>query len=114
MRPVRMVLGSCLVAVFALAVLVAPGTSVASDDAGAPTLPACVSVTTSARYVPYGYNHLVIVKNGCSKAASCSVATDVNPQATTVDVASAATVEVLTFSASPSQTFTARVTCKLR
>ena len=84
-------------------------------DAGAATaLPACISVATEARYVPYGYNHVVLLKNGCSKAATCSVSTDVNPQATTVDVASAASVEVLTFTASPAQTFHARVTCKLR
>jgi hypothetical protein len=83
-------------------------------DGGTSALPACVSVATEARYVPYGYNHVVLLKNGCSKAATCSVATDVNPQATTVDVASAASVEVLTFTASPAQTFHARVTCKLR
>jgi hypothetical protein len=81
---------------------------------GGASLPACMSVATEARYVPYGYNHIVLLKNGCSKAATCSVATDVNPQATSVEVASTASVEVLTFTASPAQTFHARVTCKLR
>lgn len=89
--------------------------SAAAEDAGAPSgLPACISVGTDARYVPYGYNHVVILKSGCSKAATCSVATDVNPQPVTAELAAGATVEVLTFSGSPAQTFRARVTCALR
>jgi hypothetical protein len=85
------------------------------DDAGAPApaLPACIAVTTEARYVPYGYNHIVILKNGCSKAALCSVATDVNPQPSSAEVPPGGTVEVQTFNASPSQTFVARVSCAL-
>ena len=100
-------------AVMSLASTVA-SPSVAGAEQSGGTLPACVSVRTEARYVPYGYNHVVVLKNGCSKAATCSVATDVNPQSSSVDVASSATVEVLTFSASPAQAFTARVTCTLR
>jgi hypothetical protein len=96
-------------------VLVCASSSVAraEADAGATSLPACIAVATEARYVPYGYNHLVLIKNGCSKAAACSVATDVNPQATSVEVGASASVEVLTFRASPVQTFHARVACKL-
>jgi hypothetical protein len=84
-------------------------------DAGASgsVLPACISVATQARYVPFGYNHVVILTSGCSKAATCSVATNVNPQATSVEVASKTTLEVLTFNASPAQTFTAQVSCRL-
>ena len=113
----RLAVASCCVGV----VLCCAGSGVAradradpQPDGGASVLPACISVATEARYVPYGYNHIVLLKNGCSKAATCSVATDVNPQATSVDVASTASVEVLTFTASPAQTFHARVTCKLR
>ncbi len=100
----------------------APGTPVASStasaaaDAGAGdagSLPGCVGVTTESRYVPYGYNHLVVVANGCSKAATCSVSTDVSPAPYKVEVASLKSVEVLTFSGSPAQTFVARVTCTL-
>lgn len=101
----------------ALVALSSTGGASAEDkaDAGssASSLPACVAVATDARYVPYGYNHVVIVKNGCSKAATCSVSTNVNPQATSVEVNAAASVEVLTFTASPAQTFTARVSCRL-
>jgi hypothetical protein len=82
-------------------------------SSSASVLPACMSVATVARYVPFGYNHVVIQKNGCSKSATCSVATNVNPEATTVEVSASATVEVLTFMGSPSQTFTARVSCRL-
>ena len=88
--------------------------SAAAQDAGAPSaLPACISVSTEARYVPYGYNHVVILRSGCSKAATCTVATDVNPQPATAEIAPNASVEVLTFSGSPAQAFRARVTCKL-
>lgn len=87
----------------------------AAQDAGAPSsLPACIQVSTDSRYVPYGYNHIVILKSGCSKAATCIVATDVNPQPTSAEVAAGATVEILTYSGSPAQVFQARVTCKLR
>ena len=106
---------SCLSAIAALVALSVSPDASAEDkrDGGASGLPACIGVTTEARYVPYGYNHVVILRNGCSKAATCSVATDVNPQASTVDVAAGTTVEVLTFTASPAQTFSAHVTCKL-
>ncbi|MDB4935323.1 MAG: hypothetical protein JWP87_2295 [Labilithrix sp.] len=116
MRPAGILL-SCLTAVaIVIGASAQPNDASAQEkrDAGASTaLPACISVGTDARYVPYGYNHVVLLKNGCSKAATCTVSTDVNPQATTVEVAAAAAVEVLTFTASPAQTFSARVTCKL-
>jgi len=82
-------------------------------DAGAPrpALPACVQVQTDSRYVPYGYNHVVIIRNGCSKAVTCSVATDVNPETQRVEVAASSAVEVTTFMGSPSSTFVARVSC---
>jgi hypothetical protein len=118
MRALRAVVTS-LIAMSVVVAGVAVSPSEASGDpaadAGAPSsIPACIGVAKEARYVPYGYNHVVVLKNGCSKAATCIVATDVNPQASSVDVASGATVEVLTFTGSPAQTFTPRVGCKLR
>lgn len=86
----------------------------AAADAGAASMPACIHVTTDSRYVPYGYNHVVIVRNGCSKPASCSVATDVAPQPQAVEVPASATVEVTTFMGSPQQGFVAKVSCKTR
>jgi hypothetical protein len=77
------------------------------------SLPACIGVKAESRYVPYGYNHVVVLRSGCSKAATCSVATSVNPQSTSVEVAANASVEVLTFTASPAQSFTPLVSCRL-
>lgn len=85
-------------------------------DAGTPTpssLPACVKVGTESRWVPYGYNHVVILENGCSKPASCTVATNVNPEKQKSEVASGTKVEVMTFMGSASATFTASVSCAL-
>ncbi len=101
-------------ALFVVSVVLAVSAAANAQDAGAPrALPACISVDTVARYVPYGYNHVVILKNGCSKPATCAVATDVNPQPVTAEVAASTSIEVLTFSGSPAQAFRARVTCKL-
>ncbi|MDB4941058.1 MAG: hypothetical protein JWP97_592 [Labilithrix sp.] len=97
----------------ALTVALATGPA-AAEDAGAPALPACVRVEAQARYVPYGYNHVVIVTNGCTKDASCTVSTDVNPQPQLAEVPRGKTAELVTFSASPSQAFVPKVTCKLR
>jgi hypothetical protein len=96
-------------------VVLAVSAIASAQEAGAPSpIPACIQVSTDSRYVPYGYNHVVVLKSGCSKPAACTVSTDVNPAATSAEVAAGTTVEVLTFAASPSQTFHARVTCKLR
>src|SRR4051794_37424275 len=117
MRGVGLVSRSLTLVAFALVATVGVPEASADDkpDAGVSgsVLPACISVATQARYVPYGYNHIVVVTSGCSKAATCSVGTNVNPQATSVEVASKATVEVLTFTASPAATFTAHVSCRL-
>ncbi len=86
----------------------------AGADAAPPPVPACIAVTTDSRYVPWGYNHVVVLRNGCSRNATCQVSTDVNPQTQVVDVASGATVEVTTFMGSPAYTFVARVNCRLR
>ncbi|AKU98619.1 hypothetical protein AKJ09_05283 [Labilithrix luteola] len=89
------------------------GDAGAAKDAG-PPVPACVQVTSEARYVPFGYNHVVTLRNGCSRPASCTVSTDVNPKPGTTDVPSGQTVELVTYYVSPSQAFTASVNCALR
>lgn len=83
-------------------------------DAGAPGLPACVRFRSESRYVPYGYNHVVLIENGCSKPAACTVSTDVVPQAQNVDVPAGKTAEVTTFLGSPQQSFVPKVRCQLR
>jgi hypothetical protein len=118
MRATRSI-GSAVIIASAVFASVGASSGVAQADHAAPqtdpapSLPACIGVATEARYVPYGYNHIVRLTNGCSKAATCIVSTDVNPQPTSVEVAASAIVDVLTFTASPAQTFHARVTCKL-
>lgn len=83
-------------------------------DAGAPSMPACIRHRAESRYVPYGYNHIVYVENGCSKPAMCSVSTDVVPQPQNVEVPAGKTAEVTTFMGSPQQSFSPRVRCTLR
>lgn len=85
-------------------------------DGGAPPpppIPACVKVGTESRWVPYGYNHVVILENGCSKPATCTVSTDVNPAPQKAEVAPSTTVEVMTFMGANSSTFVAKVSCAL-
>lgn len=84
-------------------------------DAGAPTgLPSCVQVATESRYVPYGYNHIVHVRNACTQAAACVISTDVNPEAQRVEVAAASTADVTTFMGANASAFVAKVSCTLR
>ncbi len=92
------------------------GTAASSQaaDAGAPSVPACIQVQSESRYVPYGYNHIVHLRNGCDRSAVCTVSTDVNPQAQNVEVASASAVDVTTFMGAASQTFVAKVGCVLK
>lgn len=75
---------------------------------------ACIKVRTEARYVPYGYNHVVILESKCEGAATCLVATDLNPTQTSVDVPAGVTLEVTTFIASPASSFVAHVQCEPR
>ncbi|MCL2725482.1 MAG: hypothetical protein FWD69_13700 [Polyangiaceae bacterium] len=87
-----------------------------ASDAGAPPppTPACIQVRAEARWVPYGYNHIVTLANQCSRDAACTVSTNVNPQPQTADVPAGQSVSVLTFNASPSQAFTPYVQCTLK
>ncbi len=84
----------------------------AKVDAGAPDT-TCVHVWPEARMRAYGYDHIVHVQNTCAKDASCSVATDVNPDAVVVKVAKSTEVETVTWLGSPAREFTPRVKCTL-
>jgi hypothetical protein len=72
----------------------------------------CVKHTIEARYVA-GYDHLVHLKNECSRRASCKVSTDVNPEVQNVTLAPGKSATVLTFRGSPASTFQATVACTL-
>jgi len=73
--------------------------------------PACVTVRSEVRYRAYGYDHLVHLKNGCPKAAKCTVTTNVNPTPIRVIVPPGKTTTVLTFKGSPARRFTPKVSC---
>ena len=100
----------------AIALLAALATPAAIARAGegddAPNPANCVKVHTEARYVPYGYDHIVELENTCEKAMRCDVTTNVNPTPASVDLASGETKSVLTYRGSPASEITAQVDCK--
>jgi hypothetical protein len=78
---------------------------------GEPPRAECVAHWTEARFVAFGYHHIVHIANGCSVPVSCSVRTNVNPDAQAVTVPSGASIEVVTFIGSPAREFVATVQC---
>jgi hypothetical protein len=87
--------------------------SALDDSERGPSKPAkCERVRSEAVYRGYGYDHEVTIENTCTKSISCSVKTNVNPDAAHVRVAAHATEIVLTFRGSPAREFTAEVDCK--
>lgn len=92
---------------FALALAVTPTAETA------PKAATCIEVHGSARYRNYGYDHVVVVRNGCDRKATCDVSTDVNPDPVRVELAPGAATEVLTFRGSPAREFSPRATCRL-
>lgn len=76
-------------------------------------VPECISFRGEARYGAYGYDHVVVVASRCEEAATCRVATDVDPAEVVVRVAAGATEETVTRRGSPSRGFTPRVRCEL-
>jgi hypothetical protein len=71
----------------------------------------CVVARAEARWVAYGYDHIVHLENTCAAAHTCTVATDVNPAPQTVRVPGETAVQVLTFRGSPARVFTPVVAC---
>lgn len=104
-----------LVAAALLVVAPALASSRAADagSAKAPDTPACVHYRTEVRYANYGYDHWVIIHNGCDRAAACVVSTNVNPKPIHVAIPASKTREVLTFRGSPAREFSAHVVCRL-
>lgn len=98
------VLGSVSVAAFFLG---------ASEAGASSAVPPCVEVSSEARYRGYGYDHIVRIANGCERAATCDVSTDVNPTPERTTIPSKEQVEILTFRGSPAREFVPRVECKL-
>jgi hypothetical protein len=82
-------------------------------DGGTPPAPVCVTWSAEARYRPYGYDHLVHLKNGCDQPAVCRVTTNVNPTPAEARVLPKQTATVVTFQGSPAREFAANVACVL-
>jgi hypothetical protein len=76
-------------------------------------LPKCVEVTPQALNRGYGYDHIVEIKNGCDKPATCVVKTTAITDPVERTVAPGQTERVLMQRGSPSGAFAANVTCKL-
>lgn len=81
--------------------------------ASATASPACVSARAEVRYANYGYDHYVVVTNGCATLARCEVTTDVAPAAASLSVPPGESRELLTFRGSPASEFHAKVGCRL-
>lgn len=77
-------------------------------------VPDCIQYEGKAHYGAYGYNHFVIIRNGCTRDARCEVSTDVSPETQRVTVPKGETKEVSTFVGSPAREFTPKVTCTLQ
>ena len=75
--------------------------------------PACIEVSGQARYGAFGYDHIVTVRNGCERTATCSVTTSVNTRAVRVNVAAGASADVVMWRGSPASEFAARADCTL-
>ena len=92
----------------------AQGPEKREDKAATPEkLPKCVHVRGEARFSGFGYDHLVEVQNSCDKQANCRVATDVNPQAQSLQLNAGEKQSVVTFRGSPASAFRPDVSCKL-
>ena len=75
----------------------------------------CAEVPASARYVGYGYTHVVTLKNACTKAIECALWSDVDPEPrTTVQADPGQTAEVVTRRGSPSRDVTGHKSCRFR
>lgn len=103
----------------ALVVSLAAGHSSAQDKrkpaAAAANPDVCAEAHASARYVGYGYTHVVTLKNGCPKPVECALWTDVDPEPVTkVQVAPGERVEIVTRRGSPAHAVSAHKSCRFR
>jgi hypothetical protein len=84
----------------------------ADDGERVPPATDCVKVSSEARYVAYGYDHIVTLENTCEKAMRCEVSSDVNPTPASVELATGETKSVLTYRGSPASQFKPKADCK--
>jgi hypothetical protein len=90
------------------------GSAARAAPPSAPPPLECVAVQTEASFATVGYDHLVHLTNNCKKATTCSVKTNVNPEAASVQLAPGESQTVVTWRGSPAREFTADVSCRER
>jgi hypothetical protein len=76
--------------------------------------PACIKSWGEARARVIGYDHVVVIQNGCDKPAACVITTDVAPEPIEATVAPKQKTELTTFRNSPATAFKPKVECKLK
>ena len=96
-----------------LSVLTILALSSAEAPADSPSLPACIQVSSEARYHGVGYDHIVHLASTCSTEAACKVASDVSKEPVQASVPAGAAVEVVILRGSPAREFKPRVSCDL-
>jgi hypothetical protein len=87
--------------------------SLGFSEAGDAGPVSCVRHWPEVRYGNLGYDHIVLLRNGCRAHALCEVSTNVNPKPIETKVRAGEQVEVLTMRGSPAREFTQHVNCRL-
>ena len=76
-----------------------------------PGVSECVEVRTEAIFSGYGYDHHVILRNGCDKTVRCEVTTNSNPEPTTVTLEKNEQQDIVMFRGSPASEVSATTKC---
>jgi 6-phosphofructokinase len=76
--------------------------------------PSCIKSWGEARARALGYDHVVVIENGCDKPAACVITTDVAPEPIQATVEPKQRVELTTFRNSPATAFKPKVECKVK
>lgn len=72
----------------------------------------CVTVSAEVRRHSYGYDHFVILKNGCDTERECWVSTDVSPTAVYLLVGGGTEVRLLTTRGAARRNFSVTTRCE--
>jgi hypothetical protein len=113
-KTLRRIAAAAVLSLGVLGLLGLPGAPARGQQSGSLGPEGCLTWTTHARWVPYGYDHIVKLQNGCTAGARCEVSTDVTPEPQQVQVASGETASILTRRGSPARVFKANVSCDFR
>jgi hypothetical protein len=75
----------------------------------------CAQVSAGTRMEPFGFTHVVTLRNGCDKPVTCEVWTDVDPTPRqSLSAAPGESVDVVTRLGSPASAVTAFKECRFR